>query len=108
MFKSRLNKVQRTAWTRKPATLQSETVPELPMQPLTSACVTAGTKMSGHKPSERFTRKPLRAKSKASSSERFRVSDLVNKLVENMGSDATENGQTNFNGYRPGPSGPPG
>jgi hypothetical protein len=65
--------------------------------------------LSGHKPSERFTRKPVQARSKASRSERVRVADLVSKLVDTKDA-ATENEQTKFNGYRPGPSleAPPG
>jgi hypothetical protein len=65
--------------------------------------------LSGHKPSERFTRKPVHARSKASRSERVRVADLVSKLVEKPASE-TENEQTKFNGYKPGPSleAPPG
>jgi hypothetical protein len=63
--------------------------------------------MSTHKPSERFMRKPLRARSKASQSERFRVADLVNKLVEKMTTETPVNEQTQFSGYKPGDSGPP-
>lgn len=69
------------------------------------------TTMSTHKPSERFMRKPLKARSKASNSERVRVADLVNKLVEKVNTDAPDNGQTKFGGYRPGQpgsGGPPG
>jgi hypothetical protein len=63
--------------------------------------------LSGHKPSERFTRKPVHARSKASRSERVRVADLVSKLVDKP---ASENEQTKFNGYKPGPEleAPPG
>jgi hypothetical protein len=63
--------------------------------------------MSAHKPSERFMRKPLRARSKASQSERFRVADLVTKLVKKMASETPVNEQTQFSGYKPGESGPP-
>lgn len=61
--------------------------------------------LSGHKPSERFTRKPLQARSRASRSERVRVADLVSKLGENVNNNVPENGQTQFNGYRPGQDG---
>ncbi|HYF48841.1 MAG TPA: hypothetical protein VEJ63_05520 [Planctomycetota bacterium] len=61
--------------------------------------------LSGHKPSERFTRKPLQARSRASRSERVRVADLVSKLGENVNNNVPENGQTQFNGYKPGHDG---
>jgi hypothetical protein len=66
------------------------------------------TAMSGHKPSERFMRKPLQAKSRASRSERVRVADLVNKLVKKMDTETTDNAPTKFSGYKPGQSDPPG
>jgi hypothetical protein len=54
------------------------------------------------KPSERFMRKPIRARSRASNSERIRVADLVNGLEKNMRADVTNDGETKFKGYRPG------
>ena len=60
------------------------------------------------KPSERFMRKPLQARSRASRSERFRVADLVSELEKQMKSDEKVNGGVKFNGYRPGLEKPPG
>jgi hypothetical protein len=63
--------------------------------------------MAAHKPSERFMRKPLKARSKASHSERVRVADLVNKLVKKPANDDSVNEQTQFGGYKPSEAGPP-
>ena len=60
---------------------------------------------AGKKPSERFMRKPLRARSRASQSERIRVADLVSGLEKNMRTDVTNDGETKFKGYRPGSPG---
>jgi hypothetical protein len=57
------------------------------------------------KPSERFMRKPLQARSRASHSERIRVADLVNGLEKKMRTDVTNDGETKFKGYRPGSPG---
>jgi len=57
----------------------------------------------GRKPSERFTRKPLTAKSRASQSERFKVADLVNKLEKDAVQSA--NCEMKWNGYKPGHAG---
>ena len=53
------------------------------------------------KPSERFMRRVVRAKSKASNSERIRVSDLVNKLAQARQNESLNESEI-FNGYRPG------
>lgn len=61
---------------------------------------------SARKPSERFMRRSLQAKSKASTSERFRMATLkekMNELVIDMTNEATV-----FNGYRPGREALPG
>jgi hypothetical protein len=58
------------------------------------------------KPSERFMRRPLQAKSRASQSERFRLATLKEKLNELVGENTNE--QTVFNGYRPGQEAQPG
>ena len=55
-----------------------------------------------HKPSERFMRRPLKARSRASGSERVRLADLTNKLVNKMDAKAISNAQTQFSGYKPG------
>lgn len=55
-----------------------------------------------HKPSERFVRRPLKARSKASGSERVRLADLTDKLVNKIDTNAISNAQTQFSGYRPG------
>jgi hypothetical protein len=61
---------------------------------------------SARKPSERFMRRSLQARSKASSSERFRIATLkekMNELVIDMTNESTV-----FNGYRPGREAMPG
>ena len=63
---------------------------------------------SGRKPSERFMKKALSARSRASISERIRMSDLVGKLVKDVDKNETLNEYSQFNGFRPGNSGPPG
>lgn len=65
------------------------------------------TRMMARKPSERFACTPLTARSKASQSERMRVSDLVNKLEQKLDTEVV-NETAKFKGYRPGHSGPPG
>lgn len=60
---------------------------------------------SARKPSERFMRKPLQARSRASQSERIRVADLVNGLEKKMRTDVTNDGEKKFKGYRPGSPG---
>jgi hypothetical protein len=60
------------------------------------------------KPSERFMRKPLQARSRASNSERIRVADLVNGLEKKANTEVTNNGEQKFKGYRPGHEGPTG
>jgi hypothetical protein len=59
------------------------------------------------KPSERFTRKAIEARSRASKSERVRVADLVEKLGQKMDTEANPNCRTKFSGYKPGKAGPP-
>jgi len=63
---------------------------------------------AARKPSERFMRKPIQARSRASQSERIRVADLVSELEKKMRSNCTENGETKFKGYRPGHDKPAG
>jgi len=63
-------------------------------------------KGGARKPSERFMRKPLAARSRASQSERIRVADLVSELEKKI--KDTENGEMKFKGYRPGHEGPTG
>jgi hypothetical protein len=58
------------------------------------------------KPSERFMRRPLQARSRVSKSERFRIEGLKEKL--NTLVVETTNEQTVFNGYRPGHEAKPG
>jgi hypothetical protein len=63
-------------------------------------------KGGARKPSERFMRKPIKARSRASQSERIRVADLVSELEKKI--KDTENGEMKFKGYRPGQEGPTG
>lgn len=65
-------------------------------------------KGGARKPSERFMRKPIKARSRASNSERIRVADLVSELEKKMLTQESENGETKFKGYRPGHDRPPG
>lgn len=67
----------------------------------------SATLTPARKPSERFTRKAIQARSRASKSERVRVADLVDKLAQKMDAEATPNCRTKFSGYRPGKAGPP-
>jgi hypothetical protein len=57
------------------------------------------------KPSERFVRRPLKAKSRASQSERIRVSALASSLQQKTQTEALQNGETKFKDYRPGMDG---
>jgi hypothetical protein len=68
-------------------------------------CIRHTGEAAAKKPSERFMRKPLQARSRASHSERIRVADLVNGLEKNMRTDVTNDGETKFKGYRPGSPG---
>ncbi len=58
--------------------------------------------LAARKPSERFMRTPVRAKSKASTSERIRLADLTQRLTEETNANAIDNGEARFKGYRPG------
>jgi len=74
-------------------------------------CTSSMSGLGSRKPSERFMRRPLYAKTKASRSERIRIADLKEKLVQDLGNKATDNAHSSFNGYRPGSAGhtsPPG
>jgi hypothetical protein len=73
-----------------------------------NAMNTQADKGGARKPSERFMRKPLQARSRASQSERIRVADLVSELEKKMRTNCTENGETKFKGYRPGHDKPAG
>lgn len=73
-----------------------------------NAMNTQADKGGARKPSERFMRKPLQARSRASHSERLRVADLVSELEKKMRTNCTENGETKFKGYRPGHDKPAG
>lgn len=72
---------------------------------LTSAVVVAASSCS-RKPSERFMRRSLQARSKASTSERYRIADLKEKLND-LVIDKTNEASV-FNGYRPGHEAMPG
>jgi len=61
---------------------------------------------SARKPSERFMRRQLQARSRVSQSERFRIDALKEKLNSLMVETANE--QNVFNGYRPGHEAMPG
>ncbi|MEI6234311.1 MAG: hypothetical protein WCT04_14765 [Planctomycetota bacterium] len=61
---------------------------------------------AARKPSERFMRRSLQAKSKASTSERYRMATLKEKMNELV--IETTNEATVFNGYRPGHEAMPG
>lgn len=63
--------------------------------------------LSARKPSERFMRSPLRAKSKASVSERRRLEDLTSRLSAEPENPAND-GASRFPNYRPGHVRPPG
>ena len=61
---------------------------------------------AARKPSERFMRRSLQARSKASNSERYRIATLKEKMNELV--IETTNESTVFNGYRPGHEAMPG
>lgn len=71
--------------------------------PVTTTLVTPS---EARKPSERFMRRSLQARSKVSNSERFRIASLKEKLNELV--IETTNESTVFNGYRPGHEAMPG
>jgi len=59
--------------------------------------------ITARKPSERFMRSPVRAKSKASTSERIRLADLKERLTEQNDETVSNNSQSSrFRGYKPG------
>jgi hypothetical protein len=59
--------------------------------------------IAARKPSERFMRSPVRAKSKASTSERIRLADLKERLTEQNDETVSNNSQSSrFRGYKPG------
>ena len=64
--------------------------------------------LAGRKPSERFTRKPLQARSRASHSERRRVAELTCQLERTVCDERVLNGVVQFNSYKPGAERPPG
>ena len=64
--------------------------------------------VAARKPSERFMRRPLKAKSRASRSERLRVEDLVDRLQDTAGKNGVLNGVMKLKCYRPGAERPPG
>ena len=71
-----------------------------------SVSTTHVTPSAARKPSERFMRRSLQAKSKVSNSERFRIASLKEKLNELV--IETTNESTVFSGYRPGHEAMPG
>jgi hypothetical protein len=78
--------------------------PQLPKREI----VMQGEIMGARKPSERFFRKPIKAKSRTSQSERIRVAGLANELVQKARPDLMKNEESTFKGYRPGHSQAPG
>lgn len=64
--------------------------------------------LSARKPSERFMRSPVRAKSKASMSERRRLEDLTSRLDAAEPENPANDGASRFPNYRPGHVRPPG
>ena len=72
------------------------------------ALMTKTEVIATRKPSERFMRKPLAARSKASHSERRHVADLANQLEQARGNDGVLNEAVKFHCYRPGSKRPPG
>jgi hypothetical protein len=67
----------------------------------------SATGTPSRKPSERFTRKAIQARSRASKSERVKVADLVDKLAQQMDTESIPNCRSKFSGYKPGKAGPP-
>jgi len=58
--------------------------------------------IASRKPSERFMRGAVRAKPKASNSERIRIADLKERLEGHGGENMEGNNHETFKGYRPG------
>ena len=65
-----------------------------------------GDIIGARKPSERFFRRPIKAKSRSSQSERIRVAGLANELEQKARPDLMKNQESTFKGYRPGQSQP--
>jgi len=125
MAKTRNNVVRWSFWEKLLGSARQNAMPELKMAATkpddtrisarfiigqrdgTSKKKTGSQFVAGQKPSERFMRKPLKARSKASLSERSRVADLA-KTVTKMDKDLPLNCETQFGGYRPGAGLPPG
>ena len=63
--------------------------------------------LSARKPSERFMRSPLRAKSKATNSERRHLADLTSRLDATEPENPANDGASRFPNYRPGHVRPP-
>ena len=63
---------------------------------------------AARKPSEKFMRKCIEAKSRASHSERRRLADLVERLRKTGGNKAVLNEVEKLSCYRPGTERPPG
>lgn len=61
-----------------------------------------GDILGAKKPSERFFRRPIKAKSRSSQSERIRVAGLANELEQKARPDLMKNEESTFKGYRPG------
>ena len=68
--------------------------------------VMEGEILGAKKPSERFFRRPIKAKSRSSQSERIRVAGLANELEQKARPDLMKNEESTFKGYRPGQSQP--
>ena len=81
----------------RPAPEESEPKREIVME---------GDIIGARKPSERFFRRPIKAKSRSSQSERIRVAGLANELEQKARPDLMKNQESTFKGYRPGQSQP--
>ena len=81
----------------QPANVQAAKSPDMKVE-----------KFAARKPSERFVRRCIEAKSRASHSERRRIADLAERLRKTAGNKAVLNEVKKLSCYRPGTERPPG
>lgn len=95
MFARRIKTGQPTADIADTALLQPANVQ------VAKSVDTKADLLAARKPSERFVRKPIEAKSRASHSERRRLADLAERLKRTEGNKAVLNEMRKLNDCRP-------
>jgi hypothetical protein len=74
-------------------------------QELVTKKIVTGKVKENRKPSERFLRRPLKARSRVSSSERKLLADLKEKLADKIDTKSVNNVHAQFGDYKPGHNG---